>query len=199
VVGGAGVVGVVPVAVALLGAVVVLVVVVPVDVVVVVVVVVPVDVVVVVVVVVVPVPVSVVVVVVVTPGEDGHDSDTDLTPGGRFREAPGVPGWSGRLIVCPFGRVSEDTGAPDGSWKDRVWPSWSTTVRVQSAAAALFGIAAKPVIARALAAARSRTFSFRRLNKVAPYPPVTSPGSDHLRQGTDPRQSTVSRARAPRY
>jgi hypothetical protein len=69
------------------------------------------------------------------------------------------------------GRLSEDTGAPGGSWKVRTFPVSSVTVTVQSAAEAV-GNAATPDTTSAVPADANATLSFRRVNKVALSPPA---------------------------
>jgi hypothetical protein len=76
---------------------------------------------------------------------------------------------------CTFctgpGRLSEDTGAPGGSEKVRTCPLTRVTVTVQLAAEAL-GSAAIADTARTVPADAMATFSFRRLNTVALFPPA---------------------------
>ena len=85
-------------------------------------------------------------------GLDGHDSD---------------------MLAAGAGRLSEERGAPGGSWKVRTWPVSSFTVTVQSEleATEAVGSAATPATANKMPSVTSATFSFPRPNTVAFSPP----------------------------
>jgi hypothetical protein len=85
-------------------------------------------------------------------GLDGHDSD---------------------MLAAGAGRLSEERGAPGGSWKVRTWPVSSFTVTVQSEleATEAVGSAATPATANKMPSVTSATFSFPRPNTATVSPP----------------------------
>jgi hypothetical protein len=85
----------------------------------------------------------------------------------------GLPagGHDSDVLATGPGRLSDDSGAPGGSWKYSVCPLARTTVTVQLAAEAA-GSATTPHRAKTAPAASTATFSFGRVNTGALSPPA---------------------------
>ncbi len=75
-------------------------------------------------------------------------------------------GHDSEMVATPAGRESDETGAPDGSWKWSVCPSTRVTVTLQSAAEAA-GSAAVADTARTAPVVTIATCSFPLLNTLA--------------------------------
>lgn len=85
----------------------------------------------------------------------------------------GACGQDSDMLAAGPGSVSEDSGAPGGSWKVSTVPVSNLTVTVQSEpdAAEAVGSAATPSTANKMPSVTSATFSFPRPNTVALSPP----------------------------
>jgi hypothetical protein len=96
----------------------------------------------------------------------------------------GADGQDSDMLAAGAGSVSDDRGAPGGSWKVRTWPVSSLTVTVQSEleATEAVGSAATPSTANKMPSVTSATFSFPRPNTVAFSPPDGEPTSENPRQ-----------------